>query len=384
MNAEFLFLLKDYILNKTFIKLTISDKQDKNQDIQKVLIKPVMLKKGYHLSFVYRYATKDITKNWSPEEGLSKIEALLDHQFKQALLFTSKEDVHYTPMAKKKINISKASIKQAANLSHDKQKKRHISPENKPYLEALKVTSPEGKVRKNMQDKYRQINKFIEIMDAALKELKNQKTLSIVDMGAGKGYLTFSLYDYLNNHLQIDSSIWGIELRPHLVRDCNLIAEQADFKQLIFKEGLIESVELPPIDVLIALHACNTATDDAIYRGIKANAKLIVCSPCCHKQVRQDMDKNNPLQAITRFGILKERQAEIVTDAIRALFLEAYGYRTQVFEFIATEHTPKNNIISAVKVKNVSEAIPEKMAEIEKLKALVGLDKHYLEYLDWS
>ncbi len=384
MNAEFLFLLKDHIDNKTFIKLTISDKQNKQQDTQKVLIKPVQLKKGFHLSFVYRYATKDVTKNYLIEESIQEITRLMESEFKQALLFTTQEDIHFIPKAKKKINIKKATITKAADLSHDKNKKRLISTENNVYLQALKVTSPDGKVRKDMQDKYRQINKYIEIVDGALKELKNEKSLSIVDMGAGKGYLTFSLYDYLNTNLKIDASVLGIELRPQLVRDCNAIAEKASFDNLSFKEGFIESVELPDFDVLVALHACNTATDDAIYRGITSNAKVIICSPCCHKQVRQDMNKNNALQAITRFGILKERQAEIATDAIRALFLEAYGYKAQVFEFIATEHTPKNIIITAIKVKDVSEPIPEKMEEIRRLKSLIGLDKHYLELLEWS
>lgn len=384
MNPEFSFLIQQHINDNTFIKLTISDRRHKKHEISKVLIKLVSLKKGLYLSFVYRYETKDITKNYPVEEGIQNIDALLSQDFKQALLFTTKEDVHYTAMGKTKIKVKKASIKQAPTLSHDKEKKRLISAEGNIYLKELGVTTAEGKVKKDMQDKYRQINKYIEIVDAALKDLKNEKSLHIVDMGAGKGYLTFSLYDYLSQTLKIDTSVTGVELRPNLVKDCNAIAQKAEFRQLNFVEGRIESVELAQLDVLVALHACNTATDDAIYRGIISNAKLIVCSPCCHKQVRQDMAKDNTLSAITKYGILQERQAEIVTDAIRALYLEAYGYKTQVFEFIATEHTPKNIIITALKVKDVKSPDASKLEEVKKLKALLGVEKHYLDTLDWG
>lgn len=384
MNTDFKFLLTNHITENTLIKLTLSDKRDKTQEINKVLIKLALLKKGLHLSFVYRHTTKDITKNYTIEEGLQLIEDLLNDNFKQALLFTTKEDIHYTATGKTKITINTASIKQAPSLTHDKEKKRLISTEDNIYLKELGVTTTGGKVKKDMQDKFRQINKYIEIFDGVIKELKNEKSLHIVDMGAGKGYLTFALYDYLSNSLHIDTTVTGVELRPNLVKDCNAIAQKAAFKKLQFVEGRIENIELPPFDVLVALHACNTATDDAIYRGITSKAKLIVCSPCCHKQIRQEISKDNTLSAITKYGILKERQAEIVTDAIRALYLEAYGYKTQVFEFIATEHTPKNIIITAVKTKEVAEPNPRKLEEIAQLKALLGVKNHYLETLNWN
>lgn len=380
MTAEFKFLLIENTENSTFIKLTLSDKKDKKHDVNKVLIKPVMLKKGLHLSFVYRYDTKDITKNYPVKESIQEIETLLNNTFNQALLFTTENDFHYT-VKTNKISESKATCCKAPTLNHDKEKKRLIETNNNIYLQALNVVSNDGKVRKDMQDKYRQINKYIEIVDGALKGLKHEKSLNIVDMGAGKGYLTFALYDYLTNGLKIDTHITGVELRPNLVNDCNTIAKKADYKQLKFIEGKIEEVPLPDFDVLVALHACNTATDDAIYRGITGKAKLIVCSPCCHKQIRQEISKDNTLSAITKYGILKERQAEIVTDAIRALILEAYGYKTHVFEFIATEHTPKNIIIIALKKPDFKTIDQGKLQEVKKLKSLLGIEKHYLETL---
>lgn len=383
MNADFNLLLHENFEQNTFIKLTLSDKRDKSQELQKVLIKPVELKKGLHLSFIYRYPTKDITKNHLPKQAFAEITDLLDGSFQQALLFTSTQEIHLTSVGKVKKSAAKQTQTKAPDLSHDKTKKRLISPENNPYLLALGVTTKDGKVKKDMQDKFRQINKYIEIVDGALRDLKTKNELSIVDMGAGKGYLTYALYDYLQNQLNITTKMTGVELRPGLVDDGNKLAKTIDYQGMHFVAGMIENVELPTTDVLIALHACNTATDDAIYRGITSNAQLIICSPCCHKQIRQEMSKNNPASAITKHGILKERQAEIITDAIRALYLEAYGYKTQVFEFIATEHTPKNVIITAFKTKNLAEADTSKLEEVKQLKALFGIEKHYLETLQW-
>lgn len=378
MNAEFQQILQDSLSAKTFVKLTLSDKKDKKADIKKVLIKQVDLKKGLHLSFVYRHETKDITKNLPITEGIAAISDLLTNDFKQALLFTTQQDFHYTAVGKTKITAQKASCTCAPTLSHDKEKMRLISTENNVYLRELGVCTPEGKVKKDMQDKYRQINKYIELFEGILKDLKKEKEVSIVDMGSGKGYLTFAMYDYLTNTLGMDAKVAGVELRPNLVKDTNALAKKAKFENLTFIEGRIEEVELPAFDALIALHACNTATDDAIYRGIVSGAKLIVCAPCCHKQIRQEISKDNQLKAITKHGILLERQAETLTDAMRSLYLEAYGYKTQVFEFIATEHTPKNVIIAAIKVKDVETPDADKLKEIEDLKRLFGIKEHYL------
>ena len=383
MNAEFTFLVQNHFQENTFIKLTLSDKCNKEEELQKVLIKPVQLKKGLHLSFTYRYPTKDVTKNHLPQQAFAEIKTLMTQNFQQALLFTSREDIHLTAAGKVKVTLKKETIKQVPNLSHDKTKKRLISTKDNPYLTSLGVTTKEGKVKKDMQDKYRQINKYIEIVDGALRDLKNNETLSIVDMGAGKGYLSYALYDYLQHTLDIQTKMTAVELRQGLVDNGNRLAKTINYSGMQFVAGMIENVNLPDTDILIALHACNTATDDAIYRGIKAKAKLIICSPCCHKQIRQEIAKHNAAEAITKHGILKERQAEIITDAIRALYLEAYGYKTQVFEFIATEHTPKNVIISAYKTKDTTKAAPEKLKEIEQLKALFGIKTHYLDTLEW-
>jgi len=218
-----------------------------------------------------------------------------------------------------------------------------------------------------------------------LDELPQNKSLHIADMGSGKGYLTFALYDYLVNHLQRDTTMTGVEFRKDLVDLCNQIAVKSGFKNLQFVEGSIEAFDCTGINMLIALHACDTATDDAIYKGIQAHADLIVVAPCCHKQIRREMEqgkKPHELDFILRHGIYLEREAEMITDSMRALFLEYAGYKTKVFEFISEAHTPKNVMIVAQKVQEASEQRQqEALSKIRAAKTFFGIHKHYLETL---
>jgi hypothetical protein len=165
------------------------------------------------------------------------------------------------------------------------------------------------------------------------------------------------------------------------VNKCNEIAQKSNYSNLQFIQGTIKDTLLPAIDMLIALHACDTATDDAIYRGIKSKTKIIVCAPCCHKQIRKQLNPANELNLISQYGILKERQAEILTDTIRSQILEAFGYKTKVFEFISTEHTPKNVMIIALKTSETEVPNKEILKKIETLKQMHGIKYHYLEQL---
>ena len=264
---------------------------------------------------------------------------------------------------------------------HDKQKKRVVNSSTAIYLKELGITTAEGGVKKDMQDKFKQINRYVEIIEGIIKGVNFEKKITVADMGSGKGYLTFALYDYLTSNLKLDATVAGIELREDLVNKCNQIAGIVNYHNLTFKKGTIQNAELTLIDMLIALHACDTATDDAIYKGIMANAKIIICAPCCHKQIRKQMAPDNELKSITKHGILLERQAEMVTDAIRALLLEAHGYKTKVFDFIATEHTPKNVMIAAVKTKDASVNKDALLTKVAELKKLFNIKLHYLETL---
>lgn len=381
---SFLDAISNSIKKQELIKLTLGNKRNKQAELNNVFVKLVLIKNKPQLSFVYRHPTKDITKNFEPEEGINLINETLQKDFYNADLFTTEGDYHLLINKNENIKVvtKKASLEVKADTHHhDKQKERIIETADNIYLHELGVVTADGKVKKDMQDKYRQINKYVEIIEGILKDVQLPAGFTIADMGSGKGYLTFALYDYLHNTLKKNTTVTGIEIRNDLVDKCNSIAAKAHYDKLYFKQGSIEQSELPAVDMLIALHACDTATDDAIYKGIKANAKIIVCAPCCHKQIRKQIMPGNALSLITKHGILLERLAEMVTDTIRALILEAYGYKTKVFEFISTEHTPKNILITAIKKDRQGKEKEEKLKEINELKKLFGIQQHYIEKL---
>jgi len=369
--------------NKELIKLTLAGKKDKNSDLKKLLVTPVELKKGYCLNFVYRHNTKDITKNFEIIEGLDLLVKALENDFLNADLFANAENINLStlPNGKMQLRFNKPTMSPTFTFAHDKPKERLIETSGNVYLRELGITNVNGDVRREMSDKYKQINQYIELLAPNLNDLSIANNLHIADMGSGKGYLTFALHDYMVNKLKLNVKTTGVEFRQELVNTCNSIAQKAGLINLNFVKGTIEKAELEKIDILIALHACDTATDDAIFRGIKSNAELIVCAPCCHKQIRKAINVTNELNNITRFGILKERQAEIITDTLRAMILEAFGYKTNVFEFISLEHTPKNVMIVGQKIANKK---IDKMAilnSIDAIKKLYGIEKHYLETL---
>lgn len=229
-----------------------------------------------------------------------------------------------------------------------------------------------------MQHKFRQINKYVEILDGLLSPWLNEGRVRVVDMGAGKGYLTFALYEHLRHNTKLQIEVTGVELRPELVAKTNAIAQSAGLSGLSFVEGSISNFPLHDVDVLIALHACDTATDDAIAAGIAAGARLIVCAPCCHKQVRKEMKASAAQLPMLQYGILFERQAEILTDTLRALIMEKHGYKTHIQEFIEAEHTPKNVLLSGFRLDNPPPA-DEAEQKIERLKKDFGIRQHFLE-----
>ena len=330
------------------------------------------------LSFVYRYLSKDITKNFSPAEAVSMVRDLLTKDFYNADLFTLSHTYYYSVdiSGKEKLVIKEAGMA-APLLKHDKEKKRLIDP-HALYLKALGITGAEGHVKKEMQHKYRQVNRYVEIIDGIIKDQDLNGVYNVTDMGSGKGYLTFALYDHLRKKNK-EIKVTGVEIRKELVNSSNAIAKRSGYEGLHFMKGSIADTVIEYPDMLIALHACDTATDDAIAKGIRAKAKIIICAPCCHKQIRKQMAPENALKNITKHGILLERQAEMVTDTIRALMLEAYGYSTKVFDFIEQEDTPKNVLIVGVKSNAGKEFQKENLKKISELKALFNIGEHYLE-----
>lgn len=372
--------LSQSVLDTNFVKLTLSKPIRKSDGLPNVYIRLVNIKGAEFLQFTYRYTTNDKVKNYSLQEAIAELETLLLENFRVATLFTLANDLLVFISKKKKVSYKKnaPSFKNKLPETHDKPKERLAQAGG--YLEHLGITDKNGKVIHKMADKYRQINKYLEIIEGLLKSTKLPKKINIVDMGSGKGYLTFALYDYLVNQKKYNATVTGIELRKELVDYCNDVAQKSDFKNLSFVAQPIQEYDNAKIDILIALHACDTATDDAIYKGLSARAELIICAPCCHKQIRQQVKGKEQESPLLKYGIFKERQFEMVTDTIRALILEKHNYNTKVFEFISNEHTRKNVMLVGTKS---SKKVDTSKAEdkIAALKNAYQIEEHYLETL---
>ncbi|WP_431294034.1 class I SAM-dependent methyltransferase [Pedobacter sp. P26] len=384
---QFITALRESLNAETFAKISLGNYKGAEEALKQLLIRKVVIKREDKLAFTYRYKTRDVVKNYAINEAIDLIGGYLENGFKIATLFTTENDLILEELNNGKIVLrkGKASSVVAPSVYHDQEKTRLIKPDSKSYLTELKITDTDGRVFKNAQDKFRQINHYIEILSSLIKELPEGTIKKVADMGSGKGYLTFAMYDYLHSVLKLESEVTGVEYRQDMVDLCNQVAVKSAFDRLNFVQGTIEDYQAEDVNLLIALHACDTATDDAIYKGIKADAELIVVAPCCHKQIRREIEKSkvkNDVSFLTKYGIFLERQAEMVTDGIRALILEYFGYKTKVFEFISDAHTPKNVLVVGLKGKALSaERKAEVLMKIKASKAYFGIGYHHLERL---
>ena len=376
---KFLNRVSESAAQSTLVKMTLSKPAQKHDELRNIYVKPVLIKEKRLFNFTYHYERRDEVKNYDVEQMLDVLKGMIPDRFLNAVLFTVSDDVTLLISSKGKatIQIKKVQECREQSLEHDKQKVRLINPAN-PWWCQLGLTTREGKITADMQHKFKQIYKYAEIVESLVKPMKFDGTVHIADMGAGKGYLTFALYELLTQRLHLDVDIKGVEIRPDLVLKINEIIKSSGLKGLEFVESSIEAFQPEKLDVLIALHACDTATDDAIAKGIRAGAELIVCAPCCHKQIRQEMERSGKVDAITRYGIFMERQAVMITDTIRALMMEYYGYKTQVMEFIEMEHTPKNVLLVGRKTDKTPDRLMISKA-ISDLKRQYGIRQHYLE-----
>lgn len=381
---ELLSALKVAFGNGSLIRLRCGGYHGAEPELKSVEVKKITVKGGDRFSFTYRYKTRDIIKNFIQPEALALLRAALRDEFRSAQLATTEFDLNYERNGdKQRLKRTDVSGRAAPSTEHDRAKNRPLAKSDKPYLHALGITGKDGVVRNDAQDKFRQINKMVEIFAPLIQAIKSERP-RIVDMGAGKGYLDFALYDYLANVAHQPAEIIGVEMRPALVAEGNATAVASGFQGLSFVPGTILDYDASGADAVIALHACDTATDDAIFRGISAGASLIAVAPCCHKQIRRQMEAGSPedkLVILLRHGIFMERQAEMVTDALRALLLELNGYRTKVFEFVSDAHTPKNNLIVGEKDGRVGRDRDAILKQVAETKAMFGVEKHYLEGL---
>ena len=382
-----------------WLRLVLAKPHGAEPGLQRVVVRPLRLRGQDCLSFVYSHATRDITKNLGLPEGLEHIQGLLGASFRNAHLHTPQGETQLVLSKKGKGHVSAHASTHgsthpstpapqhsasAAPATHDREKQRWIDID-RPFLVALGVTNAQHQLVPAMARKWKQINKFVEIFAHALdaSPLAKAQQLHVVDFGAGKGYLTFALHDWLCHRRGMAAEVRGIELRADLVLQGNQHIAGLQLQGLRMQQGDVRDGNAEPMDVMIALHACDTATDHAIHLGLQAGAQIILCSPCCHKQLRPQLLSPHPLRSVFQHGIHAEQQAEMVTDSLRALLLQAQGYDTQVFEFVALEHTRKNKMILAVKRGSPlpASARDAALAQVAELKQYFGVKSQCLETL---
>ena len=382
INAQFVQKLADSLPAGKFVQLTLTRPVKPVDGLERVLGRCVEIKGQSQLSLTFRYPTRDVTKNLPLPEVAAWVRAQIAGNFRGARLSTTTGDWQLTP---KRLIAHPPATTTPPVRQHDAVKPTTLDASAHAWLQGLHVVNADGTVRPGMADKYRQIDRYLEIFTHLARDcgwfgnqspITNHQSLTIADMGCGKGYLTFGIWQILRGR----AHVIGIEARPELVRASNELAKRVQATGLEFRAGTIESVELPALDALIALHACDTATDDAIRRGIAGGAKLIIVAPCCHQQVRPQLGQPMPLAESLRHGLLAERMAEWATDALRVLGLEWAGYRTKVIEFVASEHTPKNLMIAAIR-ERVPFTDAAARARIDQFKTFFGITHHGLDEL---
>jgi SAM-dependent methyltransferase len=371
------------LASDTFVKLTLGNYKGADEHLQKLNIRRVQTKKGSRLFFLYRHDTRDTAKNYEVSAAIELVRKMLGTDFLGGHLFTTANDFQLDigKKGRARLNLARPTFKTAPSTQHDRTKKTQVDPTSF-YLKALGITDDNGRVRDRQQDKWRQINKFVEILGSLVDKsaLNDRRELRIVDMGAGKGYLTFAAYDYFTDVRGVDVRMTGVDTKRELVALCDDIAKASEFDGLHFVVGTIAEHDVGEVDILIALHACNTATDEAIYKGIKADADLIIAVPCCHQELRPQIKPPAMFRDVLKHGIMLEREAEMLTDGLRSLLLERSGYSTKLFEFVAVEHTPKNNMLVGTKLENPVD-IDRFEGEVTDLKAFYGIREQRLETL---
>ena len=358
--------------------------------VTKVIIRLIELKTVPHLSLTLREPQRDVIRNLPLEAGLAWVKAQLGVTFHNAHLATTRQDLQLgVPLhGDARLLFHGATTKTAPPRTHDEAKSSFLDVSARDWLDGLGVADTEGKVRPAMADKHRQIGRYLEILShlaadcgwAGTPTAADTQPLIIADMGCGKGALTFGAWHLFHRVWQRPVRVIGVEQRPELAGGANAIAERIGARNLNFMAGEIASTPLPPLDALIALHACNTATDDAIRRGVTAGARLLVVAPCCHQEVRPQLGQPEPLTAVLRHGLMAERMAEWATDGLRALFLEWAGYKVKIIEFVASEHTPKNLMLAAVKTGEPFQD-PAARERILRFKDFFNIQRHALDPL---
>ena len=388
-------LVQNRILDsENFVRAVFSGQQ-KGTSLQwnKVTVRPVEIKGALNLQFSHFDDKRDITKNYLFKEAASKLNEILALPFRNISVESSAGGIQVNISKKGKALVSKLKPSPAPeDTSHDRQKNKLLSVENAgPFLKAVGIMTQDGRIKADMQRKFKQINEFLRLVDETDSlEALSGSAIHIVDFGCGNAYLTFAIYFYLHDILKLDAYVTGVDIKSDLIERHKQKAESLGWDQLTFQVGEIAKFEPETIpNVVLALHACDTATDDAIAKGIRWKSKVIICAPCCQHELQAQLSKipvPQQMLPVYQDGILSERMGDILTDTFRATILRIMGYRTDVTQFVPIEHTAKNLMIRSVKT---SQAGNERwVEEYRSLKSFWNvtpylerlLDKDYAEY----
>lgn len=348
--------LLSQILNKDLVQIILSNSQDKEL-AAKVKVRPVLIKGELQFQETLYRGNQVFHENYNMESIAARIEKLLSETFRQGEFQGSKLNATVLVSKKGKMTIKTKMIqgntpkqRELSDLSHNREK-QYILKDGVAvdFLVGLGVQTQDGKVTKNRYDKFRQINRYLEFIEDVLDKLPTDRTIRIIDFGCGKSYLTFAMYYYLHVLQKRDIKVTGLDLKKDVIEHCNELAKKCGYDKLTFEVGDISTYEgSDAVDMVVSLHACDTATDYALEKAVKWGASVIMAVPCCQHEVNKQMTCRE-LQPILKYGLIKERMAALITDAVRANILEEQGYDTQILEFIDMEHTPKNLLIRAVK-----------------------------------
>ena len=362
--------LLEQCIQKNLIDLTSSGLKKKNEELPvKIKVRPVAMKDKIEYQVSEFIGRKVFHKNYKKDELKKKITDWMQEDYKQAQ-FTMTDATAQILSGKHSQTVKYKKCKEVRvqrDLSHNRTK-RYILPEGTPvgFLIDLGVMTKEGKIVRQKYDKYRQINRFLEFVEDILPQLSKEREQTIIDFGCGKSYLTFAMYYYLKELKGYDIRIIGLDLKEDVIAHCNELKDKYGYGKLSFLVGDIASyTDVDAVDMVVTLHACDTATDYALAKAVQWGAKVILSVPCCQHEANRMME-NELLQPVLQYGILKERMAAIMTDAVRANLLTAKGYDTQILEFIDMEHTPKNLLIRAVYTGKDSENAAEALKNMEE------------------
>lgn len=342
------------VIDENLKEIIISNPYEQEKG-SKIKIRPVLIKESLYFQETLYKGTQVFHSNCTTEEIKNRIHEYMTEQFRQAQIVTQSCQITLLTSKKGKVTIKRRNVQNGqgspiTKLQHNKVK-HYILEEGKPidFLVDLGVQTADGKIVKSKYDKFRQINRYLEFIEDIVKQLPRDRTVRIIDFGCGKSYLTFAMYYYLHVLNGYDVQVTGLDLKEEVIEHCNKVAEKYHYHHLHFEKGDISTYKgEETVDMVVTLHACDTATDYAIEKAVKWNAKVIMVVPCCQHEVNKQISCAE-LSQILKYGLIKERISALLTDAIRANLLDEMGYDTQILEFIDMEHTPKNILIRAVK-----------------------------------